>query len=526
MVASPGSDAPGGLCYIGFRARSSHSEARGVRLVLWSGNEVSHEKKPFEIRVENEDGLPPAYEHHSSVQSLLNIAQDARRLGLHGIKSAFDVLGHRHFDLYIDSSHTLQRDTWSAIMLTAGFIVGNAKARDVDLTVYFTTYPNRQSTKLSSKKQGYIDALTSLWRSSSYHQAVQIVDADPILNTKLGLGSWIHDEKNFGADASEDEKHLVTLNKTRQAMIPLWHGWNVRHLELDLLYRLHISAMKESKKQPKSLNSVHVTYDRAINHYKRNLDKLKTNSTSDVAPTTILLLLGSPIQPSELQAIKSCQGISQKMVSGIRQPYQLLPLFGDKPRPEAEDEVSTTAQGVGTQFQISTMLCTGHLDKQTIDRYRQIDDFARGEDDINDLLCVDEERLLRHFLGPKAVLKLFNSHNPLVDGMVLAENDIYSKYDLRTSIGDHVITIPAVKQLKEVHGVEDLDKLQGIEDDDDHNNDGISRAPQITSTKVTVRAKPEDASATSALSSRSNPVGHPIGASDKTLDLWGDSDNE
>lgn len=88
-------------------------------------------------------------------------------------------------------------------------------------------------------------------------------------------------------------------------------------------------AVKAAKKQPKSLNSVRFTYKRELGFHQRQLK----NGVAD--PTTMLLLTGSPLQPTERDAIIKFQ--ERNLVK------------------KDKSHKTETTQGQGSQFLIETI---------------------------------------------------------------------------------------------------------------------------------------------------------------------------
>ena len=191
------------------------------------------------------------------------------------------------------------------------------------------------------------------WNSNkcqNWPNASQTVQDDKTLRVDLGFDDWIRDISNFEEGESDTEKHLKILNRTREKMIPLWHGWHQRDLTMVLLQQLFYTALQASDKQPKSLNSVRITYERAINHYRRSFLNLRDDPTKEVAPTTIVLLVGSPLQPSELEAIKLCQGTGKGLTADIvKHNQQKRLLLGGKKRLSTEERELTTIEGIGSR---------------------------------------------------------------------------------------------------------------------------------------------------------------------------------
>ena len=135
---------------------------------------------------------------------------------------------------------------------------------------------------------------------------------------------------------------------------------------------------------------------------------------------------------------------------------------------------------------------TKHMRTVAIAGYCEIDNFAEGEDDINDLMSLDESKVIKHFLSPKTLFKLNNSHNPEVDSNLkfTSDNELYSDRVL-TSDHNKVITLPTIKQVKNVLGIDDLSTLARAADDsdnEDENQASIHSAP----TAFTKQASPDD----------------------------------
>ena len=111
---------------------------------------------------------------------------------------------------------------------------------------------------------------------------------------------------------------------------------------------------------------------------------------------------------------------------------------------------------------------------------------------------------------------MFNSHHPQVDKLELLEHiKIYSQYELISYGalgGARTIVLPTVKQFKKIHGVEDLNDLQGVDDSDDENDAFLKAHRAALPANIEVKAPPEYAVAGSA----------GIGTKQQAVDLWAD----
>jgi hypothetical protein len=136
---------------------------------------------------------------------------------------------------------------------------------------------------------------------------------------------------------------------------------------------------------------------------------------------------------------------------------------------------------------------TKYMSGAAVAGYREIDNFAEGEDDINDLTTLDESKVLKHFLSPKAIFKINNCHNPEVDNNLKfnSDNELYSNMVLTAHDGNKVVTLPAIKQVKAFLGIEDLSTLARAADESDDEDENPPTNP-LAPTTVTIRASPDD----------------------------------
>ncbi len=115
--------------------------------------------------------------------------------------------------------------------------------------------------------------------------------------------------------------------------------------------------------------------------------RLKT--LNEANPTTVLLLTGSALQPTEVAAIKT------SLKEG--------------------NEEKEKVEGSGSQFCISILLLTDYMDDKVIEAYDDLDDCASGDKDIVEVVPASEKMVLLYCLSPKAFFKWLNSHDKKVD---------------------------------------------------------------------------------------------------------------
>ncbi|KAJ4329005.1 hypothetical protein N0V84_000577 [Fusarium piperis] len=410
----------------------------------------------FKLTQVVEDADLPDYHPEASVDYILRTILDAESFSKHGIKGAFNVLDDRHFNIFIDSSHSLSSETRCAILLVATVLLTIAQAKDCDMTFYFTSYPNKKSKNLSEVDRRYLKDLVNLWKTQSWQEALGMVRYTKSFQGKLRIQEWIDNHKNISHDQSDVEKHAKLLNLCREKMLPFWHGWHQRELTVDNLEKLYGSAMVHASQQLNSLNSTAFTYKRAMGQYTR-LQELYRKDPSQAFPVSNIFLLGTAIQPTELAAIQEAQNIegtaSSSLTSGYGRPGKL------------------NIEGRGTLFQISSVVMIDRMTEKSIKLYKKVDNYAKGEDDINDLNTLKERKVLTNFLSPGAFFKILNSHEPAVDNDIqMPTGDAMYGRHLLNATG-HTITLPSVKQVKRIFGIEDLSALPRAMDDSDDEDD-------------------------------------------------------
>ncbi|KAH7110971.1 hypothetical protein EDB81DRAFT_894623 [Dactylonectria macrodidyma] len=160
------------------------------------------------------------------------------------------------------------------------------------------------------------------------------------------------------------------------------------------------------------------------------------------------------MQPTEIASIKKFHESE-----GNEMAKEAKKLLRQQSQQQAE-----VVKGQGTQFQISL-----RAHDQAPESNRQ--------NDINDLTSLDESEVLKCLLSPKAIFKILNSHNPLIDNLdFITKKELYSNIPL---LGNNsIITVPTVKQLKDALHIEDLSALPRADDSDDEGYNGPIQTPR------------------------------------------------
>lgn len=337
---------------------------------------------------------PPSYAFRDlpwSAERILAIFDAGLKLsGERGVVNAFNSLRQRRFKVWIDNSHRLRAVTKFGIRQTILQLLLLAQVTGCDMEFLFMSQSNTQSQNLSEASRIKAEALEELWAMTNWEDAKALVARSSVLK-KLGLQTWI--EKNSAvskqqgshqttADApsapqksdnrvitqeTDAERHVRLLNHVRNLKAEFWQGHDQRELDMKKLTSLHKAAIKQATQQPKSLNSVSFTYHRETGLYKRMMEQ-----KADAMPTTVLILTGSPLQPTESQAIRKFQEDN-----GVKAP---------KTRGKGTKETKEVIEGEGIQFCISTLALSEYMDKASVGCYVDVDDHFKGEDDINDLI--------------------------------------------------------------------------------------------------------------------------------------------
>ncbi|RSL53536.1 hypothetical protein CEP53_007722 [Fusarium sp. AF-6] len=338
--------------------------------------------------------------------------------------------------LLLLSIHSLSSETQCAILLVATVLLIVAQAKDCDMTFYFTSYPNKKSKNLSEIDRRHLKDPINLWKTQSWQEALGMVRYTQSFQDKLGIQDWTQNRRNISDDQSDVEKHSKLLNICREKMLTFWHGWHQRELTVDSLEKLYGSAM-----------------ERAMDQYTR-LQELYQKHPPQAFPGSNIFLLRTAIQPTELAAIQEAQNIE---ASSSTTRYS---------RPE-----SLNIEGRGTLLQIFLVVMIDRMTEKAIKLYKKEDNYAKGEDDINDLKTLKERKVSTNFLSPGAFFKILNSHEPAVDNDIqMPTGDAMYGRHLLNATG-HTITLPSVKQVKRILGIEDLSTLPRAVDDSDDEED-------------------------------------------------------
>ncbi|KAM0425814.1 hypothetical protein ACHAPT_009065 [Fusarium lateritium] len=411
----------------------------------------------FKLTQVVEDPELPDYHPEASVDYILRTILDAENFSKHGIKGAFNVLGDRHFNIFIDCSHSLSSETRCAILLLATVLLIIAQAKDCDMTFYFTSYPNKKSRNLSEIDRRHLKDLSNLWKTQSWQEAIGLVGYTESFQGRLGIQAWLGGRANINKEQSDVEKHAKLLNLCREKMLEFWHGWHQRDLTVESLEKLYGSAMVNASLQLNSLNSTAFTYKRAMLQYSR-LERLYQQDPSQAFPVTNIFLLGTALQPTELAAIQEFMDSAKVADRDPRRQRHL------------------NIEGRGTLFQISSIVMVDRMTEKSVKLFKKVDNYAKGEDDINDLNSLKERKVLTNFLSPAGFFKILNSHEPAVDNDIqMPTGDAMYGRHLLNATG-HTITLPSVKQVKRIFGIEDLSALPRALDSEDEDDKPLPRA--------------------------------------------------
>ena len=220
------------------------------------------------------------------------------------------------------------------------------------MEILFTGFSNPDSKKLSVSNRSKAEALESLWKTDNWDDAVRLIEEkEELRSPDLKLDKWLMEEPYArpitGITATErisdDEKHAILLAHVRDLQTLYWAGWHQRDLTPEDLQGLYDISVDAARQQPKNLNDACFTIKREVALQKR------LHETRNAQPTTVLLLLGSPLLDSERDAIK-------------------------------EDQ--SRVMGGAAEFSIETLLFREYLDDRTCKNHAKIDDDAGGDKDI------------------------------------------------------------------------------------------------------------------------------------------------
>ncbi|KAF5712769.1 hypothetical protein FGLOB1_4362 [Fusarium globosum] len=383
----------------------------------------SNNNQSYTLRVYDEP--PPKYQQISwtvplDVEKVLDLLKTSHKVTYGGHKGAWAALMERHRQIWLDSAYTLNPRTFKAILFYAGVLLLVGKALGSNMTFYFTTFPNVETDQLSDLELDTLKALMEVINARTFRVACEIISQKETALAGQGLKDFISDDANFLEKDTPDEKLVKLLAFTREKMKGFWHGWDVRDLDFEKLQSLYKRARKESRKQPKLLNNTSFIYQMAVDGYKRQLE------SGTIYPVSCTLILGTRLEPAEVDAIQECQlegGKASNEAAKEAHSRKKAPLWRRSTQPEPDSaaknagSVAEELGQVGHQFCIQGIVFTDNLNHQAKEAYNKVDNYRQGKpDDINDVTFVSEARLLYSFLSPLWLFKTTTSHDPRVDG--------------------------------------------------------------------------------------------------------------
>ncbi|KAK8013788.1 hypothetical protein PG991_009381 [Apiospora marii] len=252
---------------------------------------------------------PPAYSRSEASPSTLKLLETFQEAAG---QAAFQPLLHRDIHIWLDDKPNLHRPTKHGIKLLALLLLSLGKAHDSSMEFFFTRQRNPNADDLSTADKEKAKELDDLFNTRNWTQAVLSVD-DSINLRDLGLQA--HIKRLEETCAQDSEPHIRLLDVVREKKVPFWYGYHQRDISTNELQRLYDNALKETKKQPKLLNSVRFTMSREISYHER----LRLQASGRL--TTVLILTGSPLANSEVDGLKQdlnkIQGASEFSIEAL-----------------------------------------------------------------------------------------------------------------------------------------------------------------------------------------------------------------
>ncbi|KAF5971880.1 hypothetical protein FBULB1_9002 [Fusarium bulbicola] len=380
-----------------------------------------------------------------SAELILDMFQQGLGLRGHETINAFNNCKHRRLKIHMDPNPALDKATREAILTFARFLYLIGKGTMCHMEFFWMSRSNLESPEIQEEDRGRAKALNRLMKTDNWNTACNMIKTEPELE-RLGLKDWLKRQQDRSpglqgqctADATRpdlnrepaSEKHARLLSEARRLMTPYFAGWELKNIDMEELVNLDAEAVKEAKKQSRVRNNVSFTLEKEIGAYQREI-----NRGGEGTPTTVVLLVGSPIVEAEKNSVINCQ-------KGIGFTSKL-----------SHDTVT------GDMFCIQTLAFTEFMPRDSVKRYQQIDNAFGGNKDINDLTEVTESKLLEY--GPSAKLfeKVLNSHLRTVDKSNLAIKDMYGKQKLCDD--GNSIVFPTVKEVNRIFGRDDEDSEDG-----------------------------------------------------------------
>ncbi|RSL80132.1 hypothetical protein CEP52_017433 [Fusarium oligoseptatum] len=327
---------------------------------------------------------------------VLNLLKEAAQLTCFGHKGAWAALSDRHGQIWLDSAHTLRPVTRKAILLYAAIRLLVGKALDSNMTFYFTTFPNLETEQLSDSELKTLNALVSVFNAKTFLKAGQLIREHSTALAGQGLEDYINNEHSFLETDTQDDKNGQAVGNDQ---------------------RQDEKALARMAHQGSRLRKTSIAM--AVASYKRQLE------SKSVHPLTCTFILGTRLEPAEVDAIQQCQRKGQEAARGVRRKMKES-LWEKSTRPEpslAGEDAGSVAKELeleGHQFCIQAIVFCDQLNSQAKKAYEKVDNFLKGQqDDINDVTYVSEVKFLLYFLTPE--LRSVPQYN---DKRIIDEEDV------------------------------------------------------------------------------------------------------
>ncbi|KAF4963146.1 hypothetical protein FSARC_8811 [Fusarium sarcochroum] len=399
-----------------------------------------------------DEDLPPymSTAQERSAELILKVLQQGLNLRSHDTVNAFNNCKHRRLKIWIDDNPALGKSTRKAILLSALYLFLIGKGTMCDMEFLWMSRSNLESQEIEEEDREKAKALHRLMKTDNWGTACNMINNESGLEG-LGLKEWLKSQTDHSAglqrhstaDATRSsrnverpsEKHARLLVEARNLMTQYFVGWELKDIDMEELVKLDREAVKEAEKQTRIRNSVSFTLERETGAYKREVERGGAGT-----PTTVVLLVGSPIVEAEKNSVIKCQedtGFTSK---------------------------SSRYTVTGDIFCIQTLAFTEFMPRDSVQRFQQIDNAFSGNQDINDLTEVTESTLLEY--GPTAKLfqKVLNSHLQSVDKSSMATKDMYGRQRLCADGGQ--IVFPRIEEVMKIFE-------RDIEDSEDGNDHAI-----------------------------------------------------
>ncbi|KAJ9481587.1 hypothetical protein VN97_g11884 [Penicillium thymicola] len=108
--------------------------------------------------------LPGYAEYLPSVDATGTLKAANNHIPSDAPRSALDVLRSRHHHVWIDNNHRLSLATKDSMVFVATLLLCLGKAYDCNMEIFFTSFTNQNSKKLSESKESRAEAL---WKTEN-----------------------------------------------------------------------------------------------------------------------------------------------------------------------------------------------------------------------------------------------------------------------------------------------------------------------------------------------------------------------